>query len=84
MLATAAVVSTAEAQDRTDTKWALPEATPAILAVPRLGDIDIDGVLNESVWADAPPASGFVQGEPIEGAPAEEDTQVKVLFDRFG
>ncbi len=82
MLATAAVVSTAEAQDRTDTKWALPEATPAILAVPRLGDIDIDGVLNESVWADAPPVSGFVQGEPIEGAPAEEDTQVKVLFDR--
>jgi len=29
----------------------------------------------------APAATGFVQQEPVEGAPAEEETEVRVLFD---
>jgi hypothetical protein len=44
-------------------------------------DIRVDGRLEEAAWKRAPVASGFVQGEPVEGIPAEEDTEVWVLFD---
>jgi hypothetical protein len=41
----------------------------------------IDGRLDEAVWRDTAPLSGFVQREPDEGKPATEDTEVRVLFD---
>jgi len=43
--------------------------------------IRIDGRLDEDVWTAAPAATGFVQGEPIEGAPAQHRTEVRVLYD---
>ena len=43
-------------------------------------DMDIDGRLDESVWQDAIPISGFRQREPDEGDPATEDTEVRVLY----
>jgi hypothetical protein len=43
--------------------------------------IRLDGRLAEKAWQRAPVASGFVQGEPVEGVPAQEDTEVWVLFD---
>jgi hypothetical protein len=43
--------------------------------------IRIDGRLDDSVWTAAPAATGFVQGEPIEGAPARHRTEVRVLYD---
>lgn len=43
--------------------------------------VDVDGRLDEEVWNRAPVASRFVQGEPVEGIPAEEETEVWVLFD---
>jgi hypothetical protein len=42
----------------------------------------IDGKLDERVYADVPPASGFIQMEPNAGAPASEKTEVWVFFDR--
>jgi hypothetical protein len=67
------------AQDpqRDGTRTAIPSAR----AVERSGTIDIDGRLLEDGWLLAPIATGFVQLEPIEGAPAEEQTEVRVLFD---
>ena len=41
----------------------------------------LDGVLDETVWLEAPVASGFRQQEPFEGEPATEITEVRVLFD---
>ena len=41
----------------------------------------IDGRLDEEVWASAQPMTGFVQHEPVEGAPASEATEVRILFD---
>ncbi len=41
----------------------------------------IDGRLDEAVWDMGQPLSGFVQHEPVEGAPATEATEVKILFD---
>src|SRR5437660_2692286 len=48
----------------------------------RISDaIKIDGLLNESPWSLAQPATDFRQERPIEGAPATERTEVRVLFD---
>ncbi len=44
--------------------------------------ITIDGALDEPVWRDAEPATGFVQAEPHEGQPASEATEVRLAFDR--
>jgi len=74
---------------------ALPAAVPAqeapapaasrevpVLRVHRsTSPVRIDGRLGEEVWAAAPAATGFVQGEPIEGAPAKHRTEVRVLYD---
>src|SRR5437870_1311035 len=48
----------------------------------RISDaIKIDGLLDESPWSLAQPATDFRQERPIEGAPATERTEVRVLFD---
>ena len=41
----------------------------------------IDGRLDEAVYARVPPMSDFIQNEPDEGAPANEKTDVWILFD---
>ena len=41
----------------------------------------IDGVLDEPVYRDVRPASGFIQVEPLLGEPATEQTNVWVFFD---
>ncbi len=41
----------------------------------------IDGALDERVWQDATPLTGFVQAEPFEGQPASERTEVRILYD---
>jgi hypothetical protein len=41
----------------------------------------IDGALDEEVWQNAVPLTGFVQAEPFEGSPASEHTEVKILYD---
>jgi len=43
--------------------------------------IRIDGRLDEGVWTATPAATNFVQGEPIEGAPAKHRTEVRVAYD---
>ena len=41
----------------------------------------IDGVLDDSVWQQAPIFTGFVQREPEEGQPASEKTTVQLAYD---
>ena len=41
----------------------------------------IDGVLDDPVWQQAPVFTGFVQREPEEGQPASEQTTVQVAYD---
>ena len=41
----------------------------------------IDGVLDDLAWREATPVSDFVQAEPLEGQPATEKTEVRVLYD---
>ncbi len=59
----------------------VPAPVPAPLDANRdLADIEIDGVLDEADWSEARVFSGFTQQEPVEGEPAEHDTEVRVLF----
>lgn len=41
----------------------------------------IDGMLDEEIWVGAPVIAGFTQQEPLEGAPASETTEVRILYD---
>lgn len=43
--------------------------------------IRVDGRLDERPWREAEHASGFVQREPVEGSPASERTEVRILYD---
>jgi len=49
-------------------------------ATASLQSLEVDGVLDEPEWAGAQVFSGFTQRQPVEGNPAEHDTEVRVLF----
>ncbi|HYE88882.1 MAG TPA: DUF5916 domain-containing protein [Vicinamibacterales bacterium] len=40
----------------------------------------IDGRVNDAVWDGVQPYSSFTQQDPLEGAPASEKTEVRVMF----
>ena len=42
----------------------------------------IDGRVDEDVWLEVEPFTGFTQQNPYEGAPATERTEVRVLVGR--
>ena len=54
---------------------------PVARAIRRTGAITIDGRLDEPDWAAARPITTFRQTDPVEGAPATERTEVRVLYD---
>lgn len=58
-----------------------PEAVPSVTAQRLEGRIVIDGRLDEAAWRTARPATGLVQSQPDEGAPASVDTEVRFLYD---
>ena len=60
-----------------------PEAAPrpTLTAVRAAGAIEVDGELDEAAWADARPATDFVQSTPDTGYPATERTEVRILYD---
>ncbi len=41
----------------------------------------LTGRMDDPLWQEAPVISGFVQHEPVEGSPATERTEVRVVFD---
>src|SRR5262245_18489642 len=52
-----------------------------IRAVRLTAPLRIDGRLDEEIYTTVPPASGLIQVEPQEGAPASEKTDIWVTFD---
>jgi hypothetical protein len=44
------------------------------------GPPSIDGRLDDAIWAEAGPATGFVQLQPVPGAPASQRTEVRVVY----
>src|SRR5262245_41338494 len=55
----------------------------AVTAVRLQGDerLVVDGRLSEEVWRRAEPAADFRQEDPLNGEPATEATEVRVVFD---
>ena len=43
-------------------------------------EISIDGVVDEEAWVDAPVLTGFTQFDPVEGVPATQRTEARVLL----
>jgi hypothetical protein len=50
--------------------------------IPRIEDVEVrvDGALDEPVWAQATRLTGFWQYQPVDGRPAEEQTEVLVWY----
>ena len=46
-----------------------------------MGELRIDGVLDEAVWAEAALLTGFSQYEPVDRMPATDSTEVFVIYD---
>ena len=54
----------------------------ATITIPRIDQPpNIDGVLDDAVWAAAVHLTDFVQQQPLEGAPATEATDVYIAYD---
>ena len=62
-----------------------PATSPdRVVTALRLGsgdEIRLDGVLDEAVWKRAAVATGFLQRDPDNGAPATESTEVRLVYD---
>jgi hypothetical protein len=57
------------------------DLAPVATAVRASQPIDVDGRLDESVWAQATPITDFIQEIPLEGRPGTQRTEVRVAFD---
>ncbi|MEO5617349.1 MAG: DUF5916 domain-containing protein [Candidatus Eisenbacteria bacterium] len=57
------------------------DSNPPVQAARLDGPVDIDGVLDEAAWQNAPVADAFHQRDPVEWAPASHRTEVRILFD---
>jgi hypothetical protein len=58
---------------------------PVTLQALALGDgvdIDLDGGIDEDVWARAIPITDFTQQEPVEGGIPSEETEIRVVYDQ--
>jgi hypothetical protein len=64
------------------TVYAQDQRTITAHHIPRTNLIHLDGLLDETAWSQAVPATDFIQQEPIEGQPATEKTKVFIIFDR--
>ena len=53
---------------------------PTMSAGVLVGEIDLDGRLDELSWQQASPGSNYIQGKPYEGKKALEETEVRILI----
>jgi len=57
------------------------ELAPRARAMRATGSIDVDGRLDEAVWAQAVPITDFVQELPLEGTPATQRSEFRIAYD---
>jgi hypothetical protein len=77
------ILTAAPAAAQTDREDGTARSAPSLRAL-RIQDgfdLRLDGLLDEPAWQDADRVNGFRQREPLEGEPATEDTEVRVLYD---
>ena len=54
---------------------------PSAVAAPRVGNIALDGHLDDEAWSKATPITSFTQVDPKEGEPGTQRTEVRFLYD---
>jgi hypothetical protein len=59
-----------------------PEGRVTIRAVGLTSPLQLDGRLDDAIYQEVRPASAFIQADPDEGAPATENTEIWIFFDR--
>ena len=66
-----------------DARGQAPEPPRTLTAVRLRADerVSVDGRLSEEVWRRADPATGFLQEDPLNGEPATEPTEVRIVYD---
>ena len=74
-------VSAAWAQAQGNSAAVAPPSLPESKAVRATGRIHLDGKLDEPAWARAPVTDAFTQVDPLEGQPASQKTEVRVVYD---
>jgi Domain of unknown function (DUF5916) len=80
--AAAAQTPTTSGPTQSSTPSTIHEQTaPHADAARRTGPITIDGRLDEPAWAAATPITSFRQTQPLEGPPATQRTEVRILYD---
>jgi uncharacterized protein DUF5916 len=62
-----------------DSSSSVGVSPPTAVAASLTGAIQLDGILNESAWADATPITRLTQRDPDEGALPTEQTEIRVL-----
>lgn len=66
------------------TQVASAQDAPPTIQATRLGtgdQIELDGMLDEAAWMRASPISEFRQQDPLNGEPATERTEVRIVYD---
>ena len=58
-----------------------PDGAVTVRAVRIPEALKLDGRLDESYYRDIPSIGGFIQQEPVEGAPSSEKTEIWIFFD---
>ena len=79
-VAAAAVVLSAASGFAQDTELDRREMTALRLAEGE--QVQLDGLLDEALWSRAVPATNFIQVDPDNGAPATEETEVRIVYTR--
>ena len=75
------------AQTPPDSQTAVPPASDEPRVAPSAAAVrvetapQIDGRLDDGAWARAPVIDAFTQRDPVEGAPASEPTEVRIVYD---
>src|SRR5437868_711943 len=46
-------------------------------------NIKMDGELNEACWQQSTVITGLIQNKPIEGNPATQKTEVRIVYDNY-
>jgi len=81
LLQSVVTASAASAHAQANSTSIAPSSLPESRAVRATGRIHLDGKLDEPAWAEAPVTGIFTQVDPLEGQPASQKTEVRVVYD---
>jgi hypothetical protein len=74
-------VLAASAHAQGGTSSSTQPSLPVSQAVRATGRVHLDGKLDERAWVEAPVTDIFTQIDPLEGQPASQKTEVRVVYD---